>query len=286
MSPSSPVTNDDIGFDFENHSHSHSTSLSPKNGIPLPAYHIRRTESEVQLHEDMAVAEYRDRCMFNRLVTGIRRRQQKHYESQYHQCFHNQQSHHSTHPTMKRSRQTHKDLRHSLHATPNLPETIHGIDQESQSSLFALCAPSTVFPKQSQEQTQATASSMITPIASDGEETNAHRRKRTSDDWAIEGFDEEPNSPACPRHVNVIPSGWFHNDQSHSFSHDHSASFDHNEQFFDMDLWHVVMSTLVSWMSRFPVTTCFLLCMLHCPLWHGTGGTPILLHPAHKQPNI
>lgn len=236
MSPSSPVTSDNIEFEFENHGHAQINSLSPKNGIPLPAYHIRRTESEVQLHEDMAVAEYRDRCMFNRLVNGIRRRQQRHYESQHHQCFHNRQSHGPT-PTMKRSRHTHKDLlRHTHNTIPNLPDTVQGEDhQSSQSSAFTLCAPSDIAPYK-QEQTQATVSSMITPIASDGEETNACRRKRTSDDWAIEGFDEEPPSPAYSRHVNVIPSGWLQNDDSHSFTRNRSTSYDHNEQFFDMDL--------------------------------------------------
>lgn len=235
MSPSSPVTSENIELEF--HGHTQTTSLSPKNGIPLPAYHIRRTESEVQLYEDMAIAEYRDRCMFNRLVNGIRRRQQRHYDSQHHQCFHNRQSHGPT-PTMKRSRHNHKDLlRHTHNAIPNLPDTVEVADhQSSQSSAFTLCAPSEIVPY-NQEQVQATKSSMITPIASDGEETNACRRKRTSaDDWAIEGFDEEPPSPVCPRHVNVIPSVWPQNDDSHSYTRNRSTSYDHNEQFFDMDL--------------------------------------------------
>merc|ERR1719491_1578412 len=45
--------------------------------IPLPASHIQRTESEVQLHNETAVAEYRDQCMSNRLIMGIRNRQQQ-----------------------------------------------------------------------------------------------------------------------------------------------------------------------------------------------------------------
>lgn len=43
--------------------------------IPLPPTHIPRTKSELQLAEDMHAAEWRDRCMFQRLVTGIRERQ-------------------------------------------------------------------------------------------------------------------------------------------------------------------------------------------------------------------
>lgn len=43
--------------------------------IPLPSSHIHRTKSELQLDEDMHAAEFRDRCMFQRLVTGIQSRQ-------------------------------------------------------------------------------------------------------------------------------------------------------------------------------------------------------------------
>ena len=47
------------------------------SAIPMPASHIPRTQSELRLSEDIQVAKYIDNCMFNRLVTGIRRRQQK-----------------------------------------------------------------------------------------------------------------------------------------------------------------------------------------------------------------
>mmetsp|Transcript_19669 Transcript_19669/g.27660 ORF Transcript_19669/g.27660 Transcript_19669/m.27660 type:complete len:158 (-) Transcript_19669:39-512(-) len=43
--------------------------------IPMPSNHIFRTNSELQLCEDIAIAEWRDRCMYNRLVNGVRRRQ-------------------------------------------------------------------------------------------------------------------------------------------------------------------------------------------------------------------
>lgn len=52
--------------------------------IPLPDTHIQRTESELELHENMAMAEYRDICMFNRLISGIRQRQELHYNFQSH----------------------------------------------------------------------------------------------------------------------------------------------------------------------------------------------------------
>lgn len=45
--------------------------------IPLPSSHIARTQSELQLSEDMAAAEWKDLCMFYRVVGGIREQQQQ-----------------------------------------------------------------------------------------------------------------------------------------------------------------------------------------------------------------
>jgi len=41
----------------------------------MPRSHVARTNSEVQLREDTATAEWRDLCMFYRVVNGIRERQ-------------------------------------------------------------------------------------------------------------------------------------------------------------------------------------------------------------------
>lgn len=43
--------------------------------IPLPTSHIPRTQSELQLREDMVEAEWRELRMFYRVVNGIQRRQ-------------------------------------------------------------------------------------------------------------------------------------------------------------------------------------------------------------------
>lgn len=52
------------------------TVESPRsNNIPLPLWHKHRTQSEIQLCEDMETAEQRDFNMFYRLVNGIRERQ-------------------------------------------------------------------------------------------------------------------------------------------------------------------------------------------------------------------
>jgi hypothetical protein len=42
--------------------------------IPLPQYHVPRTQSEVQLQDDTLAAEFRDFCMFRRLVEGMHKR--------------------------------------------------------------------------------------------------------------------------------------------------------------------------------------------------------------------
>jgi len=44
--------------------------------IPMPSDHIHRTKSELQLTEETKAAEWRDRAMFHRLVSGIRQRQE------------------------------------------------------------------------------------------------------------------------------------------------------------------------------------------------------------------
>ena len=51
------------------------TSSGRSETIPLPSSHVHRTQSELQLSEDMEAAERRDISMFYRLITGIRHRQ-------------------------------------------------------------------------------------------------------------------------------------------------------------------------------------------------------------------
>jgi hypothetical protein len=51
------------------------TNAGRSQHIPLPSSHVHRTQSELQLCEDMAVAEHRDVSMFYRLVHGIRDKQ-------------------------------------------------------------------------------------------------------------------------------------------------------------------------------------------------------------------
>lgn len=50
---------------------------SSSHTIPLPSSHIPRTQSELQLCDDMAAAEWRDLCMFHRVVNGIREKHRR-----------------------------------------------------------------------------------------------------------------------------------------------------------------------------------------------------------------
>ena len=81
MCPSSPFANHRMnGYHFPEQ------EVKQTAGIPLPSSHIHRTDSELQLSEGMVVAELRDRCMFNRLVSGIREKQQRHCNLQRQHC--------------------------------------------------------------------------------------------------------------------------------------------------------------------------------------------------------
>lgn len=66
------VTTNDYSF------YPYEESPPPRSSaIPLPKSHIHRTESEANLTENLKLAEFRDQCMFNRLVNGIQRQQQQ-----------------------------------------------------------------------------------------------------------------------------------------------------------------------------------------------------------------
>mmetsp|Transcript_17667 Transcript_17667/g.26346 ORF Transcript_17667/g.26346 Transcript_17667/m.26346 type:complete len:211 (-) Transcript_17667:161-793(-) len=74
-------TNNNIVFDENrvpmkmNDITEHRIKSPSSDTIPMPKAHIRRTPSEVQLCEDMAAAEWREMCMFHRLVNGMQKRQ-------------------------------------------------------------------------------------------------------------------------------------------------------------------------------------------------------------------
>eukprot|EP01083_Nonionella_stella_P119400 356881_1 len=81
MASSAPTSSSHSRSSTPSHAHAHAHAM-PARPMNLPSYHIHRTDSEAQLFEDMAVAEYRDRCMFHRLITGIRNQQTSQQQSQ------------------------------------------------------------------------------------------------------------------------------------------------------------------------------------------------------------
>ena len=211
-------------------------NLSPKNGIPMPDYHIMRTESELQLNEDMAMAEYRDKCMFNRLVTGIQQRRQQHYDSQQHQYYYGQ-SGNST--TTRRSRTRVDNTRTPLPRSMLIP-TQTDIDQGQESdrtiaNILYTRRPSSTQGKESPTRSTVNSdvSTMITPITSDGEDSRPDDDAGT-DDWAIEGFDDEPPSPSYSRRVICYP--WQDSPVPFQSSHAHATFNQSDNNLFDMDL--------------------------------------------------
>jgi len=49
---------------------------SSTKAISLPSSHISRTQSELQLCHDIAAAEWHENCMYDRLVNGMREKQE------------------------------------------------------------------------------------------------------------------------------------------------------------------------------------------------------------------
>lgn len=80
---SSPVSHSDETEGGNDHSIlGTSMGTTRSASIPLPPSHVPRTQSEVQLTIDEEAAEQRDARMFDRLVNGIRERQQQSYAMQ------------------------------------------------------------------------------------------------------------------------------------------------------------------------------------------------------------
>ncbi len=191
MCPSSPLVKQrsfDCEIQIDRRS---STSLA----IPLPASHIHRTESETQLDENMAVAEYRDRCMFNRLISGIRYRQQLHYHFQSHNNSpQQQQCPPDSEPASRFSRGMSSFRRFPRHVPHPIQDTA---ERTIENIISTRCNPiesdevtvSNISDDSSEE------SHFLGTTVQNNITTNAILDD-ADDDWAIEGFEESPN---CPR---------------------------------------------------------------------------------------
>lgn len=78
------IGNEDDDLTLSLHGYTAQEKLSESSAIPLPESHIHRTESELDLRENIAQAEFVDQCMFNRLVSGIQKQQKLFYNAETH----------------------------------------------------------------------------------------------------------------------------------------------------------------------------------------------------------
>ena len=80
--------NEQFSYDLDDYDSSlgldYDEVYSKSPAIPMPKSHIHRTESEINLSKNMELAEIRDECMFNRLVSGIKKQQTLLYNVEKH----------------------------------------------------------------------------------------------------------------------------------------------------------------------------------------------------------
>lgn len=158
--------------------------------IPLPESHIHRTDSELQLHEDMAVAEYRDRCMFNRLVSGIRHRQQLHYNVERHAQILNipyQHQHQTAHNDPRNGCTIQRNT--SQTTQTSRPPSIQDTERSLENIISTRCKPV------ASSVTNNTTTIDAAPFFTTQWANNTQVPKSNNDDWAIEGFDSPRSVP-------------------------------------------------------------------------------------------
>lgn len=151
----------------------------PSRPIPLPRTHIPRTISEVQLREDIAAAEWREMCMFHRLVEGMKERQraQQHGTS----CCGSQDS--TAHPS----------------STRQLPKTITPqespvfVDDSDRSAflvemLYRASELGDLTTETSTTGPTITSSSSATCTANSNKQQQQQAQLVRDSDWSLEGF--------------------------------------------------------------------------------------------------
>jgi len=181
--------------------------------IPMPASHIQRTDSEIQLHEDTTVAEYRDQCMFNRLVRGIRNRHQQSSVLGPNDCRRSRDNIPTFPVTDAFMEETDKSIENIM-STRNCPthfsRDLGKVTPTSSGDLH----------KFQQSGTYQTEESMQL----------VRHPSRELEDWVIEGFDESTHLSNMLRHSNkvqteIIPDMYESDDSSF-----------HDDEVFDIDL--------------------------------------------------
>ena len=174
------------------------------HAIPLPASHIQRTESELQLSEDQAIAEGRDRVMFHRLVSGIRTRSKMHFETQKHQLYQQQRNRignscrtsHMQQPHVSQSyNDKHGAPQYAFHGNHQLPHRVP-LDHENSTWTQTTQTLKSIYETRKRNvwteddnDYDETHRNRITPIASNGNmrslSSEEYSTTPTVGDWAI-----------------------------------------------------------------------------------------------------
>jgi hypothetical protein len=142
-------------------------SLTPTNTntgrsqhIPLPSSHVHRTQSELQLCEDMAMAEHRDVNMFYRVVNGIRDKQMT---------------------LLYQSQEARQDSKESDRAIASLIHTRHQTVSRSNRALET-------FPSVQEHEVYTQ------PCTAQDHFLVSEGRDSVVDDWSVSGFEEQLGS--------------------------------------------------------------------------------------------
>jgi len=178
--------------------------------IPLPASHIPRTESELQLTEDQAIAEGRDRMMFHRLICGIKTRSKIHFDTQQHQLQQHGSRHgYSRYPTAsQRFPDNEADSHYAFHGNHHLPHRVPPGHEDPSWNQVNQTLKNIYETRQREiwnedindaEFTSSSDSKRITPITSNGNiksmSSEHNTGSSTLDDWAI-GEDYDSTAPS------------------------------------------------------------------------------------------
>lgn len=153
--------------------------------IPMPASHIHRTDSEVRIQEETAIAEYRDRCMLHRLVGGIRKRRRQSSNPDHDDCVRNRDNVPMFPMTDASTEETDGSI---ARATSTRDHLSQGFGNGT--------------PAYSRERYRLRQSDAYRTMDEDRQPVRRHR-SRGLEDWAIEGFDESMRTSNMPRDSTV-----------------------------------------------------------------------------------
>lgn len=168
--------------------------------IPLPMSHMHRTQSEVQLCEDMKTAEQRDLNMFYRLVNGIRERQMdlvRENDSSTAAAAFYDPAHALT--------EAERSLAHIIH-TRNAP-----VDKKNGASNTAMFKVNSGRRSNYNSilnnlHTNLNPGVPILENRSDSIHKHQHERSDPENEWCVGGFDSSSNLSLDPYHQQQYPS--------------------------------------------------------------------------------